>query len=532
MKKTIILALLLVLSGLYLSAQALRVGIYDNPPKIFVNSHGKPDGIFVDILEEIARKEEFQLQYVSEDWHVLLQMLEAGEIDILPDVAYSLQRDSLFKLNKLSVLNSWLYGFTLKSHSIESMEDLHNLRIGVLKGSIQHHYFENDIKNDFKLDFELKPMSAFSELLNALREGTIDIFIADRFFYFSESCKEDIIPTGIILRPTELYFAFPQSTPNSFIEKFDQEISILKNEPQSIYYRSIQKWFNKDDFFRIPPYILWLISIIILILMISILFASLLKHRVTQKTKELSQRNKDLQIALQKVDESDRLKTVFLQNISHEIRTPLNGIIGFSQLLSEESLSEAEKENYVKIIRESSNRLTETIHDIIELSKIQAGQIEIRKSEIYIADFLAIQYNFLREQCDNNLVKCKARPISTNEFTVIQSDFDKLSTIFQKLILNALKFTHQGEIEVGAFYSNNQLHLYVKDTGLGIEASRLQAIFEPFVHANLDTSRGHEGLGIGLSIASAYANLLDGKISAESEPGIGSNFMLSLPLNI
>lgn len=529
MYKPVFFIFLLIISELSISAQVIKVGIYDNPPKIFLNSQGKPDGIFIDILEEIARNKQIRIQYVYEDWHILLEMLDAGEIDVLPDVAYSPLRDTIYQLNKLSVLNSWLYGFTLKNHPVEIMEDLHQLRIGVLKGSIQHEYFESQVKQEFKIDYQLIPLPSFGALIESLQENSIDIFIADRFFYFSELCKDEIVPTGIILRPTELHFAFTKNTPTSLIEEFDQQISILKNEPKSIYYRSIQKWFNKDDFFRIPPYIIWLIAIIIAGLMLAILFASMLKLRVTQKTNELSQRNLELQKALLGVDESDRLKTVFLQNISHEIRTPLNGIIGFTQLLSEEELSNEEKANYVSIIRESSNRLTETIHDIVELSKIQTGQLQANKTEVHIPTFLGSQYHFLKDNCENTRIKCKLHNIVSTDYTTIITDYEKLTAIIQKLIKNALKFTIQGEIEIGAFTRENLLHIYVKDTGHGIDQSRLEAIFEPFVHANLSTSRGHEGLGIGLSIAQSYAKMLNGRIIAVSEPGIGSSFTLVIP---
>lgn len=154
-----VILLLCFLQPLNLNAQdahrqnKIKVGIYNNPPKIFINDSGHPDGFFVDILKYIAENENLNIEYVSGEWHQLTSMLKNGEIDVLPDMAYSIQRDSIFAFNKLFVLSSWLDVFTINDRNIHTIMDLDNKNIGVLKGSVQENYMNNVVKNDFDINY-------------------------------------------------------------------------------------------------------------------------------------------------------------------------------------------------------------------------------------------------------------------------------------------------------------------------------------------------------------------------------------------
>jgi PAS domain S-box-containing protein len=232
-----------------------------------------------------------------------------------------------------------------------------------------------------------------------------------------------------------------------------------------------------------------------------------------------------------RAEESDRLKSAFLANMSHEIRTPMNGILGFLQLLSEGEISSGDRDYYFDVINKSGERLLSTINDIIEISKIESGQLSTSVSYVDIGSILDFQYEFFVKQAQQKRLKltlCKTRnPI----IKTIKTDKHILDGILTNLIKNAIKFTEKGTIEFGNYIKGDAMFFYVKDTGIGISPDRHQAIFERFVQADLDYKRPHEGSGLGLSIVKAYVNMLGGEINLESESGVGSTFFFSIPLN-
>lgn len=232
-----------------------------------------------------------------------------------------------------------------------------------------------------------------------------------------------------------------------------------------------------------------------------------------------------------RAEESDRLKSAFLANMSHEIRTPMNGILGFLQLLSEGEISSGDRDYYFDVINKSGERLLSTINDIIEISKIESGQLSTSVSYVDIGSILDFQYEFFVKQAQQKGLKltlCKTR---TPIIKTIKTDKHILDGILTNLIKNAIKFTEKGTIEFGNYIKGDAMFFYVKDTGIGISPDRHQAIFERFVQADLDYKRPHEGSGLGLSIVKAYVNMLGGEINLESESGVGSTFFFSIPLN-
>ncbi|MGM0567504.1 MAG: PAS domain S-box protein, partial [Bacteroidota bacterium] len=247
------------------------------------------------------------------------------------------------------------------------------------------------------------------------------------------------------------------------------------------------------------------------------------------------QAEKELIAAKEKAEESNRLKSAFLTNMSHEIRTPMNGILGFADLLKEPDLTGNEQQKYIEIIEKSGKRMLNIINDIIDISKIEAGLIELDISESNINEQIEYIYTFFKPEAEAKRIKLSFKnPLSAKEAT-IKTDHEKLYAILANLVKNAIKYTNKGSIEFGYEIIKTQdrkfLKFYVKDTGIGIPKERHEAIFERFIQADIEDRMAYQGAGLGLAISKAYLEMLGGTIWLESKENKGSTFYFTLPYN-
>ena len=252
-------------------------------------------------------------------------------------------------------------------------------------------------------------------------------------------------------------------------------------------------------------------------------------HRITA-IRDVSLRKKtekELLIAKEKAELSDKLKTAFLANMSHEIRTPMNAILGFSGLLNRSSLSNTKREKFVSIINENSTQLMKIIDDIIDIAKIEAGEIYLDESEFDVNDLIQTLIETLKPQAKIKDISLEYK--QNNELNIF-ADKIKLKQILTNLINNAIKFTRKGKVEIDLIINNDFIEISVEDTGIGIEKSQINTIFERFRQVELTSAREFGGTGLGLSISKAYAKKMGGRISVKSELNIGSTFILFLPI--
>lgn len=254
-----------------------------------------------------------------------------------------------------------------------------------------------------------------------------------------------------------------------------------------------------------------------------------LEQKVEERTEhlktaneKLNELNRELKASKEKAEAGDRLKTAFLNNISHEIRTPLNGILGFAAFLADPSTTQDEREMYQQILQASSERLIATVTDYIDMSLLVSGNIEVNQKEVFlprIFESIEHRYRHAAEQKGLNLklpAEDPAKPI------FIKTDQELLHKVLTHLMDNAIKFTQHGEIEVVYTEEWGGREVYIRDTGIGISEDALQRVFEIFTQENPSNTRGHEGSGLGLSIASGLARLIGAEIQIESEKGKGT----------
>jgi PAS domain S-box-containing protein len=251
---------------------------------------------------------------------------------------------------------------------------------------------------------------------------------------------------------------------------------------------------------------------------------------------ELNQINAKLRIAKEKAEESDRLKTSFLQNMSHEIRTPMNAIMGFADLLVQNYNNKPKLEHFSDIINLRCNDLLEIINDILDIAKIESGQLPVNSEDCSLNELFLELTAFFKEhqkRIGKQQIKFNLQAFCDPAGNVIVTDKVKLKQIFLNLIGNAFKFTDTGEIEGGCKYdANHNLIFYVSDTGVGIPPDKYDVIFERFTQLRYEKKQPYGGTGLGLSIVKGLIGLLGGKIWLESEFGKGTTFYFSFPYKI
>jgi len=250
---------------------------------------------------------------------------------------------------------------------------------------------------------------------------------------------------------------------------------------------------------------------------------------IESQNEKIKQINVELKIAKEKAEESARFKSAFLANMSHEIRTPMNGILGFASLLKKPELTYEQHQKFVSIIEESGERLLNIINDLINISKIESGQMSISTSPTNINEQIEFLNAFFRPEVEKKGLRITYKCSLPAQDAIVNTDREKLYAIITNLVKNAIKFTHAGLIEFGYEKQGNHLEFYVKDTGIGIADDKLHNIFERFVQANETITRNYEGAGLGLAISKAYVELLGGKMWVKSEVDRGSQFYFTIP---
>ncbi len=557
-----ILGLIVAPAWAHAAPPALRVGLYQNPPKVFRAEDGAPAGLFVDLLDAIAGKEGWEIEYFSGTWAEGLDRLAAGEIDLMPDVALTREREERFMFHSEPVMSSWLQIFARRGSGIRSLIDLDGQRVAVLDQSIQQSAFER-LTTGFDLSFSLTSFPDYDAAFSALASGTIDAVVAHRFYTPAQLTGSPVEDTGILFHPTRLFFAGRPSLPDFFLERIDHHLAEMKQDRASAYYQSFHRWTGEEIHLRLPS---WLkgVGIAAAAAMLAILAWSLtLRHQVALRTRELRARNEEiaglynivqrraedlekrvadrteelilangaLLEAKEMAESADRLKSAFLATMSHELRTPLNSIIGFTGILLQKLPGPLNDEQLkqLAIVRDSARHLLALINDVLDISKIEAGQLRVAQTPLHLPVSIGKVLDIVRPLAEKKGLALHSE--IAPEVGAWIGDSRRIEQILLNLLNNAVKFTERGEVALRSGIQGDRLRIAVADTGIGIADENQERVFLPFRQVDTGLARRHEGTGLGLAICRRLAELMGGTIELISQPGQGSVFTLVLPLS-
>lgn len=259
-------------------------------------------------------------------------------------------------------------------------------------------------------------------------------------------------------------------------------------------------------------------------------------EQIKLRDKERDQVQAKLKEAKDRAEESDQLKSAFLANMSHEIRTPMNAILGFTELLtiSENDITSEEKSHYIDLIQNSGNNLLHLIDDIIDISKIEAGQLKIVYKDCDLTKLLnnlTDSYQEIKRKRGKAHIDLRLRLSENTQNRIIRTDPNRLNQVISNLLDNALKFTEEGFIELGCTaLTTRKLQFYVKDTGIGMDSQKQQVVFDRFYKVEDDKTKLYRGAGLGLAISRSLIDMLGGQIWVDSQPGKGAVFTFTIPL--
>jgi len=266
------------------------------------------------------------------------------------------------------------------------------------------------------------------------------------------------------------------------------------------------------------------------------------QHALEKKREELEllveQRTKELVIAKERAEESEKYKLAFLANMSHEIRTPLSGIVGLLQFINSEDMAPIERQEHIDIINNSATQLVRLIDDIMDIAKIEAKQLVFNPGPVYINEMMKELWVFFNTFLNSNNKGDVSLILYDKEFIdqcVIQVDSVRLRQVLNNLLSNASKFTHKGSITFGykPINNNSYLHFFVEDTGIGIQESKQSLVFERFKQTHdIKKQSEYGGTGLGLAICKNIVEMMGGEIGLKSEEGKGTTFYFTLPYNI
>ena len=494
------------------------------PPMDYIDENGDHQGLISDYIKFFEKELNIKFEKTNfNNWNEILIGLKNSKTDFVGAIQRTKEREE-FLLFSEPYLKSPLVIVVKNNFNFKNEDEINKMKLAVVKGYASIDYIKKKYPGAEIIECE-DDLSAMLKTSLGSTDGTVTDLLSGSYVVEKYGINNLELATELNYS-WNICFACRKDLPELFsiINKLFNKIDA--KERKVMY----DKWINTNTLHK-KSYVEKNLNKIIIITAIALIclalalgFNFILKKKIKKRTEELYE-------AKVKAEESDLLKSAFLANMSHEIRTPMNGIIGFTTLLKEADLTNEEMIHYIDIINKSGERLLNTINDIIDISKIDAHQMQISNEVISVNETLFDLYNFFKIQCDENKVNLKLDLDINSQETKIQTDKNKFNSILTNLIKNAVKYTEKGEITIGFKKKKDHYLFFVKDTGIGIPKERFSAIFERFVQADIEDKNAFQGSGLGLSIAKAYVEMLEGKIWVESDFETGSTFYFTIPLS-
>ncbi|NGZ06285.1 MAG: transporter substrate-binding domain-containing protein [Magnetococcales bacterium] len=524
------------------NARALLVGSeLDYPPYATVNAQGEADGFSVDLFKAVAQVMGLEVTFRVGPWHEMRAALERGEIDALPLVSYSEERERVFDFSAPHTDALATVMIRKGDPAFTSERDLYGKKIIVMQADATHDYL---VRHQISTDLILA--KTVLEVLQRLSGGEGDVAFVARLPGLLEArargLDELVIATGPAIAVHGRGYGFAVRKGNSeLLDQLNHGLAVVKAAGK--YAEIYDKWFGMVDprgisLETLHTYGGMIGGGILFVLAVGLLWNSSLRREIQQRRvaeERLEQSNHNLSLAKEAAEAASQAKSLFLANMSHEFRTPLHAILGFNRLLLCDVEVTARQKEYLEVIQASASHLLTLIQDVLEMSRIEAGRMELHLKVVDLKKILTDVADMMRIRAEEKGLMFHVKHDADLPHDA-QTDGSKLRQVLINLLSNAIKFTEKGTVTLRAGLGRDidmdgprELWCEVEDSGVGIPAEALEKIFEPFTQISHSPGSG-EGTGLGLTITRHYLRLLGGDVEVTSSPGHGSIFRCRVPI--
>ena len=558
-KKIIILIFVLLLQAAGTrpvhAVRTLRVGIYQNPPLTFVAADGTVQGIFIDILEHVAQKEGWVLEYVADSWTQNLDNLQKAKIDLLGVIAFTAERSRHIDYCLESVLTEWAQVYAVRGSGIESIIDLDGKKVAVLQNDI-HYLVLRELSRRLGIACRFIETFEYEDVLGIVAAGRCDAGLVSQFFGLQYERSYDVLKSPVVLNPQKLYFAVPAGRHRDLLNTLDRHLRILKNDPKSLYHESLNRWLGVGN----QPVIAEWVAIILIgtagLLVFLLVASMILRNRVKSRTRELFQKNEQLRAEIEQRRQAEQERTrlemrlqralkmeaigTLAGGVAHDLNNILSGLIGLPELILLDLPSNSPLTKPLETIQKSGQKAATIVQDLLTLARRGVATTKVLNLNQIVCEYLkSPEYASLRlyhsnvqveTRLDQGLLNINGSPVHLSKTVMnLTSNAAEAMPGGGRLLIATANRSLDRPLE--GYYdiiAGDYAVLAVSDTGSGICPEDRDRIFEPFYTKKV---MGRSGTGLGMTVVWGAVKDHGGYIEVDSTEGRGTTFSLFFPVS-
>jgi signal transduction histidine kinase/CheY-like chemotaxis protein len=532
----------------------IKVGVYQNIPLSFSDEQGAVKGLFIDILEYVADKEDWVIEYQVDTWTQCLQNLENGEIDLLGVIGISPERAKLFDYNFESVQTEWGQVYTHRPFGIESILDLKFKKIAVLQGDL-HFINLRQMVDSFGFSARFIEAFEYETVMELVEVGRCDAGVVSHLYGLQHQDNYQVHKSPFIFSPQKLYFAVPRGKNWGLLHALDRHLHDLKGDNASFYYQAIQKWFVNPPPWVFPKWLVWLLVGIGGLLVIFLTTSLILRQRVKTSTAELLEKNVELtnvieqrknteierlnlETQLQRAQKMEAIGTL-AGGVAHDLNNILSGLVSYPELLLMELEEDSPLRQPILTIKKSGENAARVVNDLLTLARRGVAVTEVLNLNDIITDYLnSPEFGKLKaehgevrifSELEENLLNIAGSPIHLTKtvMNLVSNAVEAMTAGGKVVIKTQNRYVDQPVGGYDTIAEGDYVILGVADSGVGISSEDIDRIFEPFYTKKV---MGLSGTGLGMAVVWGTVKDHNGYIDVRSVENEGTTFTIYFPV--